>query len=157
MIPKVTGYKGFNSYQALPYSQLKPGQTKLDRQYYEKATNEKPNGQNYLGNFSRFQSNHQGNIDLKVTVQDFAKKRESGNMLAKYELAHDPDLSKYTKMGRSLFKNAEKAAAKRSGSTQPAGPGQNNIAGKVAAMQQLEQRDEPTHYKTTNHWKTSYA
>jgi hypothetical protein len=44
MISNVAGYAGFKSYGAKPYSSYKPGQTKLDRDYYKDATHEKPDG-----------------------------------------------------------------------------------------------------------------
>lgn len=34
----------YNIFSDKPYSNLKPGQTSLERNYYEKATHEKPNG-----------------------------------------------------------------------------------------------------------------
>ena len=38
-----------------PYSTIKPGQDK-ERDYYSKATHERPNGQAVLSNFTRFDS-----------------------------------------------------------------------------------------------------
>ena len=48
MIPNVVGYKGFKSYSATAYSNLKPGQVQLERDYYKEATQEKPDGKGYL-------------------------------------------------------------------------------------------------------------
>jgi len=41
---------------AKPYSELKPGQTTLERDYYKDATHEKPDGQKCLTNYGRFAS-----------------------------------------------------------------------------------------------------
>lgn len=38
----VVGYAGYKSYGVKPYSNFKPGQTTLDRDYYAGATHEKP-------------------------------------------------------------------------------------------------------------------
>lgn len=35
---------------------LKPGQTKLDRDYYKEVTDEKPNGALVLSNYERYRS-----------------------------------------------------------------------------------------------------
>lgn len=40
MLNNIVGYSGFNSYGNKPYSILKPGQTRLDRDYYKEATTE---------------------------------------------------------------------------------------------------------------------
>jgi len=44
MINNVTGYSGFKSYGDKPYTTLKPGQTKIERDYYKEATKEKADG-----------------------------------------------------------------------------------------------------------------
>lgn len=59
MINNVTGYSGFKSYGEKPYSMLKPGQQRLDRDYYKDATQEKADGAKVLQNFSRYQSVYQ--------------------------------------------------------------------------------------------------
>lgn len=56
MINNIVGYAGYKSYGDKPYSMLKPGQTKLDRDYYKDATTEKPNGGNVLSNYERYRS-----------------------------------------------------------------------------------------------------
>jgi len=55
MINNVVGYAGFKSYGDKPYSMLKPGQTNgQTRNYYVEATQEKPEGEKILKNYSRF-------------------------------------------------------------------------------------------------------
>lgn len=44
-----------------PYSTIKPGQAK-ERDYYSKATHEKPNGEAVLQNFTRFESIYKQNV-----------------------------------------------------------------------------------------------
>ena len=56
MLNNITGYSGYKSYGDKPYSMLKPGQTRLDRDYYKEATTEKANGEKVMSNFGRFQS-----------------------------------------------------------------------------------------------------
>lgn len=56
MLNNIVGYSGFKSYGDKPYSILKAGQTQLDRDYYQGATQEKPDGEKVIKNFSRFQS-----------------------------------------------------------------------------------------------------
>lgn len=90
MIPNVTGYDGFKSYGQAPYSFLKPGQMKLDRQYYEKATNERADGKSYLANSSRFSSLYNEDANKTVKVGDFKVPNRDCNPLADYELRHNP-------------------------------------------------------------------
>jgi len=54
MINNVVGYSGFKSYGDKPYSMLKPGQKKLQRDYYVEVNSEKPEGERVLKNYSRF-------------------------------------------------------------------------------------------------------
>lgn len=56
MINNVAGYAGFKSYGDKPYSSMKPGQKRLDRDYYKEVTTEKPDGEKVLSNFGRFSS-----------------------------------------------------------------------------------------------------
>ena len=41
-------------YSDKPYSRMKPGQTRLDRDYYKDATTKKPDGEEVLKNYTRF-------------------------------------------------------------------------------------------------------
>lgn len=54
MLNNITGYSGFKSYGDKPYSILKPGQATMDREYYKNATQEKPEGDTVLKNYSRY-------------------------------------------------------------------------------------------------------
>jgi len=56
MINNIVGYSGFKSYGDKPYSMLKPGQTRVDRDYYVEVNKEKPEGEKILKNYSRFKS-----------------------------------------------------------------------------------------------------
>jgi len=58
MLNNIVGYSGYKSYGDKPYAILKPGQESMDREYYKTATQEKPDGQTVLKNFSRFQSTY---------------------------------------------------------------------------------------------------
>ena len=61
MINNINGYAGFKSYGDKPYSMMKPGQTRMDRDYYKDATQEKPDGKVLMNNFGRFKSVYQQN------------------------------------------------------------------------------------------------
>lgn len=144
MIPKVAGYSGFNSYGGLPYSSLKPGQTKLDRDYYKDANKVNPDGKTYLGTFSRFGSNHQHTVDKTVKPSDYKSVNRSGKQNLNYEYLHNPELFNYTKQGRlaatqNNFNNDARASTelRRAASTNISGPSN-------------------TMYKTTSHWISNY-
>lgn len=71
MKSSIVGYSGFKSYGDKPYSHYKPGQTSLDRNYYDKATHEKPDGKVTLSNFGRFDSVYNQNISTTVKITDY--------------------------------------------------------------------------------------
>jgi hypothetical protein len=85
MIPKVTGYSGFNSYGITPYSLLKPGQKELKRDYYSKAEKPKVDGKNYLNSYGRFSSNQQNTVDKAVKPSDYHRVNRTGKQNIQYE------------------------------------------------------------------------
>jgi len=90
MINNVTGYAGFKSYGDKPYSVMKPGQTRLDRDYYKDATAEVPEGQKVLSNYGRFQSIYDQNQNKNVHLGDYQVPAKSANTMVSYELIHNP-------------------------------------------------------------------
>ena len=66
-----------------PYSNLKPGQKQLDRDYYGKATHEQPNGQACLTNYGRFDSIYNQNIAATVKPGDFKVPSKNANTMGK--------------------------------------------------------------------------
>jgi hypothetical protein len=62
---------------------LKPGQTKLDRDYYKDATTEKPNGQQVLSNYERYRSIYDQNQNKNVMVGDYKVPAKSMNTMSK--------------------------------------------------------------------------
>ena len=69
-----------------PYSTLKSGQTTMDREYYDKATQEKPNGQRCLSNFQRFETDYSARISLNTKLGDFKVPSKDANQLSKYDV-----------------------------------------------------------------------
>lgn len=45
-----------------PYSTFKPGQDSLERDYFSKATNDKPDGEKNLKNYARFVPEYHQNV-----------------------------------------------------------------------------------------------
>lgn len=150
MIPKVAGYSGFDSYGITPYSALKPGQTKLDRDYYKDANRTKPDGKTYLSTFSRFGSNHQGTIDQAVKPSDFKSTNREGKKNLKYEYLHDPHLFNYTKQGRRSMVD-QKCTNQPRASTELSRAACNNMTGT-----QGNAGEGQNLYKTTSHWTSNY-
>ena len=66
-----------------PYSMLKPGQTRLDRDYYKDVTTEKPNGELVVKNYSRFSSIYNQNQNANVKVGDYKVPAKSMNTMSK--------------------------------------------------------------------------
>lgn len=66
MINNIVGYGGYKSYGDKFYSRMKPGQTRLDRDYYKDATTEAPNGKEVLKNYGRFESIYDQNQNKNV-------------------------------------------------------------------------------------------
>ena len=90
MINNVAGYAGFKSYGDKPYSSLKPGQQRLDRDYYKDVTTDKPDGEKVLSNFGRFSSIYNQNTKKNVQLGDFKVPAKSMNTMVGYELIHKP-------------------------------------------------------------------
>ena len=90
MLNNIVGYSGFKSYGDKPYSILKPGQTTLDREYYQDATQEKPDGNTVLKNFSRFQSIYDQNQAKNVGLGDYKVPARSMNTMLDYDMIHKP-------------------------------------------------------------------
>lgn len=70
-----------------PYSQFKPGQTTLDRDYYKEATQEKPDGQKNLANFQRFRTDYSKGVSSSVQPGDYKVPCKDANNLSKCLLA----------------------------------------------------------------------
>jgi hypothetical protein len=85
-----------------PYSMLKPGQQSLKRDYYHEVTQEKPDGEVVLKNFSRFQSIYDQSCRNNVKLGDYKVPAKSMNTMVSYELIHNPSLFNSTKLGRDL-------------------------------------------------------
>ena len=62
---------------------MKPGQTRLDRDYYKDATAECPEGQKVLSNYSRFQSIYDQNQNKNVHLGDYQVPAKSANTMGK--------------------------------------------------------------------------
>jgi hypothetical protein len=90
MLNNIVGYQGYNSYGNKPYSILKPGQTKLERDYYKDATQEKPDGEKLVKNFSRFQSVYDQNQATNVQLGDYKVPAKSMNTMLDYDFIHKP-------------------------------------------------------------------
>lgn len=67
----------------LPYSHLKPGQKQLERDYYAKATLEKPDGNVTLKNYSRFDSDYNDKISHAVKPSDYNPNNKGQNSMSK--------------------------------------------------------------------------
>lgn len=100
MLNNIQGYSGFKSYGDKPYSILKPGQSKLERDYYQEATTEKADGQTVLKNFSRFQSVYDQSQATNVKLGDYKVPAKSMNTMLDYDFIHHPQLFNSTKLGR---------------------------------------------------------
>ena len=66
-----------------PYSALKPGQHTLDREYFKDATQEKPDGQQVLSNYGRFQSVYDQNQNRNVQPGVYKVPAKSMNTMCK--------------------------------------------------------------------------
>ena len=71
------------SISAKPYSNFKPGQTTLDRDYYGAATQEKPSGEKCLGNYQRFGSDYNKGVSTAVKPGDYVVPSKDANNLSK--------------------------------------------------------------------------
>lgn len=73
----------------------------MDRNYYENATHEKPDGKVSLQNYGRFDTVYRQNVASTVKVGDYKVPAKNANTMIGYEFAHNPDLQAHTKFGRS--------------------------------------------------------
>lgn len=80
-----------------PYSNFKPGQTSLDRDYYQAATQEKASGDRCLQNYSRFNSDYNKGVHSAVKPGDYKVPSKDANNLIEYDLMNKPDLFQYTR------------------------------------------------------------
>ena len=83
-----------------PYSQFKPGQTTLDRDYYKDATKEAPSGGNCLQNYQRFGSDYSKGVSGAVQPGDYKVPSKDANNLIDYELMNKPSLFAYTRRAK---------------------------------------------------------
>ena len=79
----VVGYSGYKSYGDKPYSQFKPGQKALERDYYSGATTEKADGSKCLDNFQRFGSDYGRGVSGAVKPGDYKVPSKDANNLSK--------------------------------------------------------------------------
>lgn len=87
MIPSVVGYAGYKSYGDKPYSQLKPGQPSMERNFYQEATREVPDGKAVLSNFGRFESIYGQNVSKGVGQGDYKVPLKNNNTMCKLKHA----------------------------------------------------------------------
>ena len=80
-----------------PYSNYKPGQTSLDRDYYKDATQEQPSGNVNLQNYQRFGSDYNKGVSSAVKPGDYVVPSKDANPLVEYELMNNPKLFAYTR------------------------------------------------------------
>lgn len=62
---------------------MKPGQDKLQRQYYDKATHEVPSGKTVLSNYQRFKSTYDKHHNDAVGRGDYVVPDKSQNNMSK--------------------------------------------------------------------------
>lgn len=96
----VVGYAGYKSYGVKPYSNFKPGQTTLDRDYYAGATHEKPSGTKCLDNFQRFGSDYNKGVSTSVKPGDYKVPSKDANNLVEYDMMNNPALFAYTRKAK---------------------------------------------------------
>lgn len=77
-------------FRAKPYSNFKPGQTTLDRDYYAAATQEKASGDKCLGNFQRFGSDYNKGVSGAVKPGDYVVPSKDANNLSKSQIISQP-------------------------------------------------------------------
>ena len=71
-------------YRAKPYSNFKPGQASLERDYYQHATQEKADGNKCLDNYQRFGSDYNRGVSKSVKPGDYKVPSKDANNLSKY-------------------------------------------------------------------------
>jgi hypothetical protein len=141
MINNVTGYSGFRSYGDKPISQLKPGQTKLYREYYKDATHEKADGAQLLSNYARFKSNYQDTQKENVQIGGYKVPAKSMNTMLSYEYDHRPELFNSTKLGRDQTKQLAREGTIRTTASMTL----TNVGAAVAK-----------NCNPTSHWQSTY-
>lgn len=107
---------------------FKPGQTSLERDYYQAATHEKADGAKCLENYKRFGSEYGGCVSSTVKPGDYKVPLKDANSLVDYDLMNNP----------KLFTHTRRAAC------DPA---------RTEAM--LQKAGEQSLGGTTKHWKTN--
>lgn len=156
MITKATGYSGFDPLNVTGYSNLKPGQAALERDYYKDATRTKPDGKTYLSTYSRFGSNHQQTVDAAVKPSDYKRVSRGDKINLQYDLRHNPELFRYTKQGKAQMQGLHNMTDRKPVS-ELRRVASTNIAGKGPAPQKGDSNvHNDTLYKTTKHWVTNY-
>ena len=64
---------------------MKPGQTTLERDYYQFANKEQPEGKTVLSNYGRFKSNYQQHHNENVLRGNYVVPAKSQNNMSKYQ------------------------------------------------------------------------
>lgn len=156
MMNRVAGYAGFDSYYVTGVCASKPGQTKIERDYYKDANTVKNDGNTYLSTYTRFGSNHQNTVDKAVKPSDYKRVSRTGKQNLQYEFLHNPELYKYTKAGRLANQSMGTTMNPRA-SSELKRVAETNVAGRVAAIQRQDNATSNDKlYKTTKHWNTEY-
>lgn len=148
MLNNIVGYSGFKSYGDKPYSMMKPGQTKMDRDYYKDATTEKPDGDKVLKNFGRFQSVYDQNQATNVKLGDYKVPAKSMNTMLDYDFIHKPQLFNSTKLGRDQANAGIQPSMNRSVSSKNAAFKSMSL---TAAGETVAKNANPT-----AHWGSTY-
>jgi len=86
-----------NARRTKPYSNFKPGQTSLERDYYQNATTEKADGSRCLQNYQRFGSDYNKGVSGAVKPGDYKVPCKDANNLVEYDLMNNPKLFAYTR------------------------------------------------------------
>jgi hypothetical protein len=63
---------------------LKPGQSTIERQYFDQATQEKPDGKTVLSNYARFKSNYEEHHNENVQRGGYVVPAKSQNNMSKF-------------------------------------------------------------------------
>ena len=71
------------SFSEKPYSQLKPGQKSLDREYYKNVSTEQADGKVVLSNYTRFNSDYDKKFNDGVKKGDYNVPSKSANNMSK--------------------------------------------------------------------------
>ena len=120
-----------------PYSEMKPGQKALERDYYKDATHERPDGGKCLTNYGRFASVYQNHLNETVKPKDYDANNRQGNLMLGYEYAHRPELYQYTKAGKKEMAKTQ------------------STFGQAGAAALGPQEDVDARKRATSHWKST--